>query len=160
MGLDRLRSGGAVRSGAAQDHARQGIAEHAGRRAHQQVDRWLRASYAVPPKTDVVIGDLDVAIGRHDIDRPRLEEVVSGSRLDRKRRPGRQDVAKPAGAVRIEMLRDDDGHRKAGRQCPDHRLERVDAAGRRADHDQARCGLMLRALLLFPVPCVHPRPAR
>ena len=111
-GVDRPRAGRAIGAGAGQDHRDQLLAELLGGGRQQQVDRRFRVARPVRRQSDLVVGDLDVAIGGHDEYGPGREPLVLGHGPHRQRAVAAENFAKPTRATRIEVLRDDQWGRK------------------------------------------------
>ena len=142
--LDPSGALGAVRAGAGQDDGDQALAEDLGGAGEEQVDRGFGAARLVAAERDGVVGDLDVAVGRHDVDdaRPECLVLVHGADRQAERRP--QDLAEVADPGRVEVLGDDDRRREIGGQGRDELRERLDAAGGGADDDEILAGRRIR----------------
>ena len=85
-----------------------------------------------------MIGDLDMAIGRHDEHGPRLEALGFVHGAHRQGAAAGENLTQAAGATRVEVLGDDDRRREIGRQRRYQRGQRLDAARGRAHDDEMR----------------------
>ena len=124
---------------AGQDDGDQALAERVGGGGEQPVDRRRGTAATRAPRLDRVIGDHDVAIGRHEVDVPGHELLGLGSTVTSVQRgPRREDLRQVARAGRLRVLRDDDRRRERRRGSGRGARERLDAAGRGAHDDQRR----------------------
>jgi len=90
-----------------------------------------------------------VVVGRSDQDAAR-PQAIAVPRLGRLERPvAREDAGEPARRAGGEVDDGEHGRAEVGGEAPDQADERLDAARRRADADEASaavpCGLTLRA---------------
>src|SRR5215204_2475949 len=108
----------------------------------------VRAAVASSRSTDGLgegmVGDLDVAIGGHDIDDARLKRLIAAHRPHRQHAPFGKNLAKVALAARIEMLGDNDRGWKVAGERRYKGEQRVDTASRRTDDDEAGEGFPVR----------------
>ena len=80
--------------------------------------------------------DQQVAVGRGNVDGGRAQVIAFFGLLDLQRRAPAEDFSHQAAVTRVEMLDDDNGGRKIGRQAADHLAQGRQSAGRsRQGHD-------------------------
>jgi hypothetical protein len=122
-----------------------------GERAEEQVDRRPPAAGLIEfHRRDLVVGDLQPAIGRNDVDVIGLQTLGRADLRDRHARACREDAGKLAADMRIEMHHHDEGGAALVGQRLEQGLQRLHAAGRCADsdHDQVESKLICSGISL------------
>src|SRR6185312_8369245 len=85
------------------------LGEDLGRGTQQQVNRWLWTLTVMVNELHCVIGDLDMVIGRHDIDNARLQlRRIECEAAHGEDGVPRENLMEVAGIAWVEMLRQDD----------------------------------------------------
>jgi hypothetical protein len=145
--VDLADAARAVAAGAGQDHRDGAATGVLGQRAQEVIDRQGQ------PAGRVLVGQQQVAAGqdhvlarRDEVDVVRLDRDAVGHLLDRDAGPPRQQLDHPALEVGGQVLQHDEGHSAGLRHGREQRLERLQAARRRADADDRQRGLCLASV--------------
>ncbi len=132
----------AVASGARQNHAHRARSRVLRHRAKEAVDRQPQAVvHRALAEQETPARDDHLDLRRHQVDGPRLEHHFVGGPANGQLGVPRQELVHPRLEVRREMLNDHDRRVERGRQARHHFLQRLQAAGRRAEADHGQPGL-------------------
>ena len=129
---------GAIRSAAGENHRDHAGAVRGSRALEKAVDRRGHGTGIRRMNPDGSVANLDGPIGRHHEDDAVFERFTLLDGSDRESRMPGQDFVEVAGAVWVQMLRDDDRRGEVRRQVGHEARQRLDASRRRSDHNELR----------------------
>lgn len=134
------RSRGPVRPAAGEYHRDKSWAVGLGCALEQPVNRWGYRPGSGCPQTDFPVAYLCDPVRRHHENHAVGQSVVLLDRPDGQGRVASEDLLQVAGAVRVQVLRDQDRRGEVGRKTRHQARERFYATRRGPHHDELRYG--------------------